>query len=123
MLWAGLVTGAVAQVTMTTGGSLTFNMVSLEDGTVGSGTLTLNDLMASGADSYTSGERVAAMIVAAAFGVGLRGGQQVGYASLVDLNTGNVVWFNLLRRVSGDLREPERAKESLDALLRDFPDR
>ena len=72
-------------------------------------------------DSYTSGERVAAMIVLAIMGVGVAGGQQTGYASLVDLNTGQVLWFNRLLRVTGDLREPDKAAETLNALLDRFP--
>lgn len=73
-------------------------------------------------DSYVSGGRVAAMMVAALLGVALPGGAQVGYASLVDLSTGNVVWFNRLLRVSGDLREPDKAQETLKALLTEFPE-
>lgn len=72
-------------------------------------------------DSYTSGERVAAMALAAVFGVGLGGGFQQGYASLVDLETGQVLWFNRLARASGDLREPAKAAETVDALLTGFP--
>lgn len=72
-------------------------------------------------DSYASSERVAAMIVGAMFGIGMVGGMQYGYASLVDLQTGQVVWFNQLLRGSGDLREPEPAKETLEALLAKFP--
>ncbi len=72
-------------------------------------------------DSYASAERVATMIVLAAFGIGIGGGAQVGYASLVDLNTGQIVWFNHLMRGTGDLREPEKAAETLNALLDRFP--
>jgi len=73
-------------------------------------------------DSYASNERVAMMVVGLLLGVGLGGGMQVGYASLVDLSTGRVVWFNTLLRASGDLREPEKARESCDALLDKFPE-
>lgn len=73
-------------------------------------------------DSYTSAERVAMQIaIAAVSGVILAGGVQVGYASLVDLETGQVVWFNRLARAQGDLREPQPARESVDALLQGFP--
>jgi hypothetical protein len=72
-------------------------------------------------DSYASAERIATMIVLAAFGIGIGGGAQIGYASLVDLDTGQVVWFNRLQRGTGDLREPEKAAETLDALLDQFP--
>lgn len=72
-------------------------------------------------DSYASPERVAMMVGMALLGVGLGGGAQVGYASLVDLETGRVLWFNQLVRGSGDLREDKRAAESVDALLAGFP--
>ena len=72
-------------------------------------------------DSYASAERKAAMVAMALLGVGLTGGIQVGYASLVDLQTGQVLWFNRLARASGDLREAEPAAESMKALLAEFP--
>jgi hypothetical protein len=72
-------------------------------------------------DSYASGERVATMIVMALFGVGVTGGAQIGYASVVDLNTGRIVWFNRLARGTGDLREAPKAAETLDVLLSTFP--
>ena len=72
-------------------------------------------------DSHTSAERVATMIALAILGVGVGGGVQTGYASLVDLNTGQVVWFNRLARASGDLREATPAAESLESLLDKFP--
>ena len=49
------------------------------------------------------------------------GGAQVGYASLVDLNTGRVLWFNRLLRGRGDLREADKAAETVNALLEEFP--
>lgn len=72
-------------------------------------------------DSYASAERKAAMIAMAFLGVGLAGGAQVGYASLVNLKDGQVVWFNGLARASGDLREAKGAEETVQALLRNFP--
>lgn len=72
-------------------------------------------------DSYASSERVATMVLLALVGVGLQGGSQTGYASLVDLRTGNVVWFNRLSRRSGSLREADKADETVEALLENFP--
>ncbi|HSI58662.1 MAG TPA: hypothetical protein VLA16_13980 [Ideonella sp.] len=72
-------------------------------------------------DSYASTERKVAMAVLALVGVGVGGGVQVGYASLVDLRTGRVLWFSLLARGSGDLREADPAHESVEALLAGFP--
>ena len=72
-------------------------------------------------DSYASNERKAAMVALALLGAISLGGEQQGYASLVDLRTGRVVWFNQLDRMSGDLRSAEPAVETLHALLKGFP--
>ena len=72
-------------------------------------------------DSYASAQRKAMMAGMALLGVVVTGGSQVGYASLVDLQTGQVLWFNKIARASGDLREDKAAAESVDALLAGFP--
>lgn len=72
-------------------------------------------------DSYASAERKAAMVALAILGVGITGGIQIGYASLVDLQTGQVIWFNQLARGTGDLREADSARETVDALFSGFP--
>jgi len=72
-------------------------------------------------DSYASAERKAAMVGLALLGIGVGGGVQIGYASLVDLQSGQLVWFNRLARVKGDLREAAPAAETLEALLAGFP--
>lgn len=72
-------------------------------------------------DSYASGGRVALMVVYALLGVGIEGGNQTGFASLVELKTGDLVWFNRLDNPSGDLRTPEHALDAIHALLSDFP--
>jgi hypothetical protein len=72
-------------------------------------------------DSYASAERKLAMVGLALMGVAITGGAQVGYASLVDLASGQVMWFNRLARGSGDLREAVSAAESIEALLAGFP--
>lgn len=72
-------------------------------------------------DSYVSGGRVAVMVAAALLGVSMQGGMQVGFASLVDLETGEVVWFNRLIRGTGDLRTTQAADKSVLVLLENFP--
>lgn len=78
-------------------------------------------------DAYASAERkaamVATMVVGALFGVAIApaGGQQIAQGSLVDLETGRVLWFNRLQRASGDLREAAPAQETTGALFRDLP--
>jgi len=70
-------------------------------------------------DSYATAGRVAVIVVAALLGVGVPGGSQVGFASLVDLRSGDIVWFNRLFRPHGDLRTPEAAAETVKALVVD----
>lgn len=72
-------------------------------------------------DSYASAGRVAVMVVGALMGIGVAGGAQVGFASLVDLRTGDIVWFNRVARASGDLRTAEGAAETVKVLLTDAP--
>jgi hypothetical protein len=72
-------------------------------------------------DSYASAARKATIAVAAAVGLPVFGGSQQGYASLVELKSGRIVWFNRVSRMSGDLREVAAAQETLAALLADFP--
>ncbi len=72
-------------------------------------------------DSYSSGGRTALIIGAALLGASVPGGQQRGFASLVDLNTGRIVWFNRLLRSEGDLRTPAPARKTMQYLLKGCP--
>lgn len=103
--------------------------------TLGSGTAELSKV--SGAnyglfvmtyDQFASGSRKA-MQVMGALGciigacVIVSGGQHVAYVSLVELDSGNIVWFNLLRGSKGDVREAEGAGTMVDAILAGMPSR
>lgn len=73
-------------------------------------------------DSFSSGGRAALQVagfLGCAVGVCVlpAGGQQSAYASLVDLGTGQVVWFNTLASTVGDIRTPEGAEKMVKALL------
>ncbi len=72
-------------------------------------------------DSFASSGRVAVIFIGAMLGVGIRGGQQVGFASLVDLQSGDVVWFNRLLTGTGDLRKPDLARSASEDLLSELP--
>jgi hypothetical protein len=61
------------------------------------------------------------MVAAAILGIGLQGGMQLGFASLVDLQTGQIVWFNRLMSEVGDLRTPEAAQNAIEELLANLP--
>ena len=75
-------------------------------------------------DSYASAERKAAMAAIAILSLGrvvLGTGIQTGYASLVDLRSGKVVWFNRLVSTTGDLREAAPAAATVENLMTGFP--
>jgi hypothetical protein len=80
-------------------------------------------------DSFASTGRVALQVLGIAgcfvgFCAPQGGGGQSAYASLVDLRTGEVVWFNVLQTQSmlpgvgfGDIRTPEGAAQMVERLL------
>ncbi|MFT3807317.1 hypothetical protein [Arenimonas sp.] len=73
-------------------------------------------------DSYTSGGRKALRIAALLLlGGDIGGGTQVGVTTLVDLRTGQVVWFNFLARQTGDLRDRQGATATAGHLLKGLP--
>ena len=72
-------------------------------------------------DYQASGGRVAFAILAAAAGVGVNTGSEHGFASLVDLKTGDIVWFNVVNAGVGELRDAESAAKTVDALFKGIP--
>lgn len=81
-----------------------------------------------GRDNFASSGRKAMQVAGAlgcliGFCVITTGGQHVYYASLVELSSGNVVWFNVQRGSKGDIREAEGARGMVDAVLQTLPTR
>ncbi len=79
-------------------------------------------------DEYGSAGRKmlqAAGLIASAFGVpvGVTSGVHHGYAGLVDLATGDLVWLNADLAMGGDVRTPEGASRRVQQLLEGFPGR
>jgi hypothetical protein len=72
-------------------------------------------------DYQASGGRVAFAILAAAAGVGVATGSESGFASLVDLRSGDIVWFNRVIMGSGELRDEEGARKTVANLLGTLP--
>ena len=72
-------------------------------------------------NSYSSAGRVLARLAAAALGVYMQGGEQQGFASLVDLRSGDIVWVNRLISIVGDLRTEEPAAKTVSLLLEGLP--
>jgi len=74
-------------------------------------------------DSYGSAGRKAAQVVGLLFGAYIPSGVHVGYAGLVDLKTGELVWINADVSMGGDVREADGATKRVAQLLEDFPQR
>lgn len=72
-------------------------------------------------DSYATTGRKVLIATYALMGVGVPGGVQRGVATLVDLQTGEVLWSNVLASSSGDLRTPEEASDAVAKLLKGCP--
>ena len=73
-------------------------------------------------DSYGSTGRKVAQVVGLLLGAGfIPAGVHVGYAGLVDLNTGDLVWLNADTGIGGDPRTLEGAEKRIAQLLNDFP--
>ena len=73
-------------------------------------------------DYQASGGRIAFAILAAAAGVGVNTGSEGGFASLIDLKTGDIVWFNVVTAGSGELRNEKGAVTAVNMLFKDLPE-
>ena len=71
-------------------------------------------------DSLASAGRAVAILAAAILRAGLQGGQQIGFASRVDIKTGEVSWFNLHRAGSADLRQEDSAQDAIKSLMKEL---
>ena len=74
-------------------------------------------------DQYGSTGRKVAQLFAAMAGVGITSGVHKGYAGLIDLKTGNLVWLNADAQMGGDVRQPDGAQRRVAQLLEGFPGR
>jgi hypothetical protein len=72
-------------------------------------------------DSYESASRRTARLLASAIAAAAPTETNVGYAGLVDLKTGELVWINVDVKMAGDVRTPEGAALRISELLEGFP--
>ncbi len=73
-------------------------------------------------DYQASGGRIFFSVLAAAVGgVGVSTGWEGGFASIVDLKTGDIVWFNMVLAGSGELRNADGAAATVNKLFKDMP--
>lgn len=99
------------------------------DWTLGDGAQTLSQtygadyaLFFSGAGAYASEARVATAVGLALLGVSVPLGQQVVTASLVDLRTGKVIWFNMaVAGPAADMRKPDGAASLVESVFKTLP--
>ena len=54
-------------------------------------------------------------------GIGVQSGVHVGYAGLIDLKTGNLLWINVDGQMGGDVRKADGAQKRVRQLLEEFP--
>lgn len=74
-------------------------------------------------DHYGSTGRKLLQLAAAMGGVSVTSGIHIGYAGLIDVKTGELMWLNADYKMGGDVRTPEGANKRVTQLLEGFPGR
>jgi hypothetical protein len=72
-------------------------------------------------DSYESGSRRMARLLASTMGAEQPSEVNMGYAGLVDLKTGDLVWINVDVKMAGDVRTADGAALRISELFDGFP--
>ena len=73
-------------------------------------------------DAYGStGRKLLQAVALLGPGIAVKSGEHVGYAGLVDLKTGDLLWLNADGAMGGDVREEEGSQKRVRQLLEDFP--
>lgn len=67
-------------------------------------------------DYQATGGRIVFAVLA-----GVSAGAEVGFASLVDLRNGDIVWFNRVASGIGELRQADQARVAVDQLFKNLP--
>jgi hypothetical protein len=73
-------------------------------------------------DAYGStGRKILQVMALLGPGIAIQSGEHIGYAGLVDLKTGDLLWLNADGAMGGDVREPDGSAKRVRQLLEDFP--
>jgi hypothetical protein len=72
-------------------------------------------------DFGSTGRKLLQFFAAGVAGVGVKSGVHTGYAGLVDLHTGELVWINADFQMGGDVRDAAGAAKRVGQLLEDLP--
>lgn len=69
----------------------------------------------------STGRKMLQLFAAGVAGVGIQSGRHTGYAGLIDLKTGDLLWINADYAMGGDVRDAAGASKRVAQLLEDFP--
>jgi hypothetical protein len=69
----------------------------------------------------STGRKILQVVALLGPGLYVKSGEHIGYAGLVDLKTGDLLWLNADGQMGGDVREPDGADKRVGQLLEDFP--
>lgn len=69
----------------------------------------------------STGRKILQVVALLGPGIAVRSGEHLGYAGLVDLKTGDLLWLNADMSMGGDVRDPIGAEKRVGQLLEDFP--
>ena len=73
-------------------------------------------------DAYGStGRKILQVVALLGPGIGVKSGEHAGYAGLVDLKTGDLLWLNADGSMGGDVRDADGAHKRVGQLLEEFP--
>ncbi|OYU00713.1 MAG: hypothetical protein CFE36_14465 [Sphingomonadaceae bacterium PASS1] len=73
-------------------------------------------------DAYGStGRKLLQAVAILGAGISVKSGEHAGYAGLVDLKTGDLLWLNADASMGGDVRQADGAEKRIRQLLEDFP--
>lgn len=72
-------------------------------------------------DSYSLPGRKALEVIGLSAGIESAPTPHIGYAGLVDLQNGDLVWLNVNVRMGGDIRKPDGIRTRVERLLNKFP--
>ncbi|WP_331709232.1 MULTISPECIES: hypothetical protein [unclassified Sphingomonas] len=73
-------------------------------------------------DAYGStGRKVLQILAALGPGIPVQSGEHIGYAALVDLKTGDLLWLNADAAMGGDVREVDGSQKRVRQLLEGLP--
>jgi hypothetical protein len=125
---AFMTVGVTAHNMLQFGGSAWEHKRKEFDYTLGSGLAFLKEktgadaaILVAGDDVVSSGGRKAAVVFAAVLGIGLPTGRSIAVTSMVDLETGNLLWMHYDQSMSKDLKDYPSAKEMVTTILGGYP--